>query len=52
MLNCEDTYEIGVIRSSLTRNFADTFEQVNDELVEALSDCIPMDSQGMLHTRA
>jgi len=44
MLHHDDTYQIGVIRSKLTRNFAATFDQVQDELVQALTEFIPLDS--------
>ena len=47
MLNSDDTYETGVIRSKLTRNFAATFDQVQDELVQALAEFIPVDSGSM-----
>ncbi|KAH9970799.1 cytochrome P450 [Russula compacta] len=45
MLNINDTYHVDVIRSRLTRNIADTFDQVSDEIAKALADCIPMGSQ-------
>ena len=47
MLNSDDAYQIDVIRSKLTRNFAATFDQVQDELVQSLTEFIPMDSGGM-----
>jgi len=47
LLNSDDTYHIGVIRSKLTRNFAATFDRVQDELVQALTELIPVDSSGM-----
>ena len=50
MLDREDTYDTIVLRSKLTRNLAAIFEQVNDEIVEALEECIPMSSEGMLST--
>jgi hypothetical protein len=40
-LNMDDMYHRGVVRSKLTRNIAATFDQVHDELVSALRDCIP-----------
>ena len=51
MLNSDDTYETGVIRSKLTRNFAAAFDQVQDELVQALTEFIPVDSGGMWHAQ-
>jgi len=47
MLNGDDTYHNDVIRSKLTRNFAATFDQVQDELVQALTEFIPVGSGGM-----
>ncbi|KAH9970800.1 cytochrome P450 [Russula compacta] len=44
-LDREDTYDRRVISSKLTRNIAATFEQANDEIVEALRECIPIDSE-------
>ena len=47
MLNRDDTYHNDVIRSKLTRNFAATFDQVQDEIVQALTELIPVGSGGM-----
>ncbi|KAI0272056.1 cytochrome P450 [Russula aff. rugulosa BPL654] len=40
-LNMDDTYHRTVMRSKMTRNIAATFDQVHDELVDALGDFIP-----------
>lgn len=47
MVDEEDIYLNGVIRSRLTRNISPTFDQVNDEFTEALGACIPATSEGM-----
>lgn len=47
MLNDEDTYETDLIRSKLTRNIAVAFEQVRDEVINALAELIPVDGDGM-----
>ena len=47
MLDNEDTYHNDLIRSKLTRNIATTFDQVQDELVQALADYIPVAGDGM-----
>jgi hypothetical protein len=47
LLNIEDTYHNRVIRSNLTRNIAITFDQVQDELVQALVEFIPVADGGM-----
>ncbi len=47
MLDKEDTYHSDVIRSRLTRNIATTFDQVNNEFIDALAAYIPMASEGM-----
>ncbi|KAI0305190.1 cytochrome P450 [Multifurca ochricompacta] len=41
MLNMKDQYHNDVIRSKLTRNIADTFNVVRDELIGSLADYIP-----------
>ena len=46
LLNNEDMYQNGVIRSKLTRNIAATFDEVQDELIESFSEFIPMGSDG------
>ena len=47
MLLREDTYQNHLIRSKLTRNIAITFDQVQDELVQAMAECIPATGDGM-----
>jgi cytochrome P450 len=44
-LNIDDMYHRSIIRSKLTRNIGATFDQVHDELVGALRDCIPTTGQ-------
>ena len=46
MLNSEDMYQNGVIRTKLTRNIAANFGEVQDELIEALSEYIPVGGDG------
>jgi len=41
MLNLDDDYHHGVIRSKLTRNIAITFKDVREELIKALDDWVP-----------
>jgi len=41
MLNMDDDYHAGVVRSKLTRNIAITFKEVREELIKALDDWIP-----------
>jgi len=41
MLNSEDMYQNDVIRTKLTHNLAAAFHEVQDELIEALSELIP-----------
>jgi hypothetical protein len=47
MLNDEDTYQNHILRSRLTRNMATTFDKVQDELVQALAEYIPVACDGM-----
>jgi len=47
MLNEEDKYHNGVIRSRLTRSIADIFDQVHDEAAKAWAELIPGASDGM-----
>ena len=47
MLNNEDMYQNDVLRTKLTRNIAATFHDVEDELIEALSELIPTGTDGM-----
>lgn len=46
-LNNADMYQNDVIRTKLTRNIAATFLEVQDELIEALSELIPTSTDGM-----
>jgi len=46
LLNNEDMYQNGVIRTKLTRNIGATFGEVQDELIEALSKFILVGSHG------
>jgi activator of HSP90 ATPase len=46
MLDDEDRYHVGVIRSKLIKNIAITFDQVQDELVQTLAESIPVTSGG------
>jgi hypothetical protein len=47
MLNSEDTYQNHILRSKLTRNMETTFDKVQDELVQALAEYIPVVGGGM-----
>ena len=47
-LNLDDTYHRNVIRSKLTRNITPTFDQVHDELLGAVRECIPVVGKGIL----
>jgi hypothetical protein len=47
MLNREDTYQNHLLRSKLTRNMESTFDKVQDELVRALAEYIPVAGDGM-----
>ena len=47
MLNNEDTYQNHILRSKLTRNMETTFGKVQSELVQALTEYIPVASDGM-----
>ena len=47
-LNLGDTYHRNVIRSKLTRNITPTFDQVHDELLGAVRECIPVVGKGIL----
>ena len=47
MLNSEDMYQNDVIRTKSTRNIAAAFHEVQDELIEALSELIPAGADGM-----
>ena len=41
LLNVNDEYHTDVIRSQLTRNIANTFKDVREELIMAMDDLIP-----------
>ena len=45
-LDLDDSYHIDIIRSKLTRNIADTFKEVHDELVRSLDASIPTRGDG------
>jgi hypothetical protein len=47
LLDREDWYHNHVIRSRLTRSIAATFDQVHDEVIEALAELIPVASGGV-----
>jgi len=42
LLEMDNDYHMGVIRSRLTKNIADTFEEVRDELLKSLDASIPV----------
>jgi hypothetical protein len=41
ILNPNNDYHTGIIRSKLTRNIDNTFKEVHEELVMAMGDFIP-----------
>jgi len=47
-LNLDDLYHRNVIRSKLTRNLTPTFDQVHDELLGAVRECIPAVGKGIV----
>ena len=47
-LNLDDVYHRNVIRSKLTRNMSPTFDQVHDELLCAVRECIPVVGKGIV----
>ena len=47
-LNLDDLYHRNVIRSKLTRNTTPTFDQVHDELLGAVRECIPAAGKGIV----
>jgi hypothetical protein len=51
MLNMDDDYHAGVVRSKLTRNIAITFKDVREELIKALDDWIPTRDDRTCQTR-
>jgi hypothetical protein len=52
LLDKEANYLTDVIRFRLTRNTGVIFNEVNDEIVKALGECIPATSDGMWYTYA
>jgi hypothetical protein len=46
LLNERDEYHTDIIRSQLTRNIADTFKEVREELIMAMDDLIPTHEDG------
>ena len=46
LLNEEDEYHTDIIRSQLTRNIANTFKEVREELIVAMDDLIPTREDG------
>ena len=46
LLDMDCHYQNDIIRSKLTRNIADTFKEVRDELVRSLDASIPVHSDG------
>ena len=46
LLDWNDTYDLDIIRTKLTRNIAATFEEVFDELVRSLDASMPMNGDG------
>ena len=47
-LNLDDLYHRNDIRSKLTRNLTPTFDQVHDELLGAVRECIPAVGKGIV----
>ena len=47
-LNLDDLYHRNVIRSKLTWNITPTFDQVHDELLGAVRECIPAVGKGIV----
>ena len=45
-LNLDDSYHVDIIRTNLTRNIADIFKDVRDELVRSLDASIPTSGDG------
>ena len=46
ILDIDNDYHIDIIRSKLTRNIAETFKEVRDELVRSLDASIPVHGDG------
>ena len=46
VLDLDNTYHVDIIRTKLTRNLADTFKEVRDELVRFLDSSIPVHGDG------
>ena len=47
-LNLDDRYHRNVIRSKLTRNITPIFDQVHDELLGAVRECVPTVGKGII----
>ena len=46
ILDLDNMYHVDIIRTKLTRNIADTFKEVRDELVRSLDTSIPTGGDG------
>ena len=46
VLDSDNMYHVDIIRTKLTRNIADTFKEVRDELVRSLDASIPARGDG------
>ena len=46
LLDMDNDYQMDVIRSKLTRNIADTFKEVRDELIRSLDASVPVYGDG------
>jgi hypothetical protein len=46
VLDLGNLYHVDIIRTKLTRNIADTFKEVRDELVRFLEASVPMHGDG------
>lgn len=47
LLDWDDVYHVDIVRTKLTRNIADTFNAVRDELVRSLEASIPTHGDGV-----
>jgi hypothetical protein len=47
LLDKNDKYHADIIRSQLTRNIANTFKEVREELIMAMDDLIPTRDDGL-----
>ncbi len=52
LLDRDNNYHTGIIRSKLTRNIAVTFKEVRDELVRSLDASIPVHGDGAWQIRS